>query len=239
MDFDPGRPELSALVLGIVYGATFCTLTCSPFIASYIIGSDRGTRRGVVLSVVFNGGRVVTYGALGLAAGLLGSAFLTDGTYATWGALAFGAAVAAIGVWMAARRRPGRRGTGCACSQEASWARRLWHRLEPREGNGGELSAGLMGLLIGLVPCPPLVALLVFAAAMGSAGTGLALGLLFGIGTVVSPIIIVAAAAGWFSDRIASEAPTMRGAVMRAGGLMLLVLGAWTVYNALTATAVI
>ena len=41
VDFDPGQPELSALLLGIIYGATFCTLTCSPIIASYIIGQQQ------------------------------------------------------------------------------------------------------------------------------------------------------------------------------------------------------
>ena len=41
VEFDPGQPEMSALVLGIIYGATFCTLTCSPIIASYIIGQQQ------------------------------------------------------------------------------------------------------------------------------------------------------------------------------------------------------
>jgi sulfite exporter TauE/SafE len=111
----------------------------------------------------------------------------------------------------------------------------LLHRLEPREGDGGELSATAMGLLIGLVPCPPLIALLVFSAAVGSAGTGLVLGLLFGIGTLVSPIIIVAGMAGWFSERIEREAPLLRPTVMRVAGLMLVVLGIWTAYRAIAA----
>jgi sulfite exporter TauE/SafE len=112
---------------------------------------------------------------------------------------------------------------------------RLRHRLEPREGDGGELSAGTMGFLIGFVPCPPLIALLVFAAAVGSAGTGLVLGLLFGIGTVISPIVVIAGAAGWFSDRIAKEAPLFTQGVRRVAGLMLVALGVWTAYRAVTA----
>ncbi len=209
-------------------------MTCSPFIASYIIGSDRGTRRGIWLSLIFNGGRVLTYGALGLAVGLAGGAFLVEGAFARWGALAFGVAVAGIGLWIAIRRRPTK--GGCSCPAEASWTRRLLHRLEPREGDGGELSATAMGLLIGLVPCPPLIALLVFSAAVGSAGTGLALGLLFGIGTLISPIIIIAGFAGWFSERIAKEAPLLRPGVMRVAGLMLIVLGIWTAYRAIVAS---
>lgn len=235
VDFDPGQPELSALLLGIVYGATFCTLTCSPFIASYIIGSDRGTRRGIWLSVIFNGGRVLTYGLLGLAVGMAGGAFLVEGAYALWGAILFGVAVALIGTWIAVRRRSS---PACGCRGGASWAQRLWHRVEPREGDGGELSAAGMGLLIGLVPCPPLIALLVFAAAVGSAGTGLVLGILFGVGTVISPIVIVAAAAGWFSERIAREAPMMRSGVRRLAGLMLVALGIWTAWNAMASVGV-
>ena len=233
MDFDPAQPALSALLLGMVYGATFCTLTCSPFIASYIIGTDRGTRRGVWLSVIFNSGRVATYGVLGLLVGLAGGAFLVEGVYSRWGALVFGLAVAVIGLWIAVRRRPS--AAGCACGPGATWTQRFLHRLEPREGDGGELSAASMGLLIGLVPCPPLVALLVFSAAVGSAAMGLVLGVLFGIGTVVSPIIVVAAAAGWFSDRLAKEAPLLTSGVRRMAGVLLVVLGVWTVYNAMAA----
>ena len=237
VDFDPGQPELSALFLGIIYGATFCTLTCSPIIASYIIGSDRGTRRGMWLSVIFNGGRVITYGLLGLAVGMAGGAFLVEGVYALWGAIFFGIALALIGIWIAIRRRPGT--LGCACAKDASWIERIWHRIEPREGDGGEMSAVGMGLLIGLVPCPPLIALLVFSAAVGSAATGMVLGLLFGIGTIISPIIVIAAAAGWFSDRIALEAPAMRFGMRRAAGVMLVLLGIWTAWNALSAVGVI
>ena len=236
VEFDPGQPEMSALVLGIIYGATFCTLTCSPIIASYIIGSDRGTKRGIWLAVIFNSGRVITYGLLGLAVGLAGGAFLVKGVYALWGAIFFGIALALIGIWIVVRRRPGN--LGCSCSKEATWVQRVWHRIEPREGDGGEMSAAGMGLLIGLVPCPPLIALLIFSATVGSAGTGLVLGLLFGIGTVISPIIIIAAAAGWFSDRVALEAPVMRTGIRRVAGVMLVALGIWTSWNAINAIGV-
>jgi len=222
---------VSALLLGIVYGVTFCTLTCAPFIAAYVVGTDRGTRRGVWLSLMFNGGRIATYGLLGVAVGLAGAAFLGDAAFARWGALAFGGLVVAIGVWIAVRRRA----SGCSCTKEASWAERLGARLRPgEEGNRGGY-AGLMGVLIGLVPCPPLVALLVFAAAYGSAVTGLALGVVFGLGTLISPMLLVAAAAGWFSDRVAREAPLVRGGVSRVAGVVLVALGIWTAYRAVVA----
>jgi threonine/homoserine/homoserine lactone efflux protein len=41
----------------------------------------------------------------------------------------------------------------------------------------------------------------------------------------------VAAAAGWFSDRLAREAPLITPGVRRVGGVLLVVLGVWTVYN--------
>jgi thiol:disulfide interchange protein DsbD len=233
MEFNPAEPVVSALVIGIIYGATFCTLTCSPFIASYIIGTDRGTRRGMWLSIIFNGGRVATYAMLGLVVGLAGGAFLVESVYARWGALVFGGAVAAIGIWIVVRRRSP--GAGCGCSPDASWTDRMRYRLVPKEGDGGELSAAGMGLLIGLIPCPPLIALLVFSAAIGSATMGLTLGLVFGLGTLISPLIIVAGAAGWFSDRVARDAPLMTSGIRRVGGLMLVLLGIWTIYNALTA----
>ena len=232
MEFNSASPVISALIIGIIYGATFCTLTCSPFIASYIIGTDRGTRRGMWLSIIFNAGRVLTYAMLGLLVGLAGGKYLVEGVYAMWGALIFGTVVAGIGLWIALRRRSP--APGCGCSPNASWFDRMRYRLIPKEGDGGELSAAGMGILIGLIPCPPLIALLVFAAAAGSATMGLTLGLVFGIGTLVSPLIIVAGAAGWFSDRVARDSPLMTSGLRRFAGLMLVLLGTWTIYNALT-----
>jgi len=233
MEFNPASPIMSALIIGIIYGATFCTLTCSPFIASYIIGTDRGTRRGMWLSIIFNTGRVATYAMLGLVVGLAGGSLLVEGVYAQWGALIFGATVAGIGLWIALRRRTP--AAGCGCSPDASWTDRMRYRMVPKEGDGGELSAAGMGLLIGLIPCPPLIALLVFAGVVGSAAMGVTLGLVFGIGTLISPLIIVAGAAGWFSDRVARDAPLMTSGIRRVGGLMLVLLGIWTIYNAATA----
>lgn len=212
---------------------TFCTLTCSPFIAAYVVGTDRGTRRGLWLSLVFNAGRVATYGALGLAVGLAGSALIEDGAFARWGALAFGTVVVGVGLYLAVRRRP----RACGCGRERSLARRLVAWLRPGEGAGRETYAALMGVLIGLVPCPPLVALLVASAAYGSAATGLGMGLLFGLGTVLSPMLVVAAAAGWFSERVARDAPLARHGVTRLAGVLLVLLGAWTVYRAAVAGA--
>jgi thiol:disulfide interchange protein DsbD len=233
MEFDPGHPELSAFLLGLVYGATYCTLVCSPFIASYIVGSDRGTSRGIWLSFIFNGGRILTYGLLGLGVGLMGAAFLEKGDYARVGALAFGLSVAAIGIWITVRRQS--RSRACSCADDASLTQRIRHRFNPQEGEGGEMSAGLMGLLIGLVPCPPLIAILVVSATMGSASLGLVLALLFGIGTSISPIIVIAGAAGWFTDRVAKEAPLMTSGLRRVAGLLLIILGIWTAYRAYVA----
>ena len=214
-----------------MYGVTFCTLTCSPFIAAYVVGTDRGTRRGVWLSLLFNGGRIATYGLLGVVVGLAGAAFLGEAAFARWGAPAFGGLVVAIGVWIAVRRRA----SGCACGREASMAERLGSRLRPGGEGNREGYAALMGVLIGLVPCPPLVALLVFAATYGSAATGLVLGIVFGVGPLLSPMLLVAAAAGWFSDRIATEAPLVRGGVSRVAGVVLVALGVWTAYRAIVA----
>ena len=47
------------------------------------------------------------------------------------------------------------------------------------------------GFVYGLAPCQPLIALMGLTAASGSPFTGLIMGLAFGLGTVISPIIIL------------------------------------------------
>ncbi|MDL1963221.1 MAG: sulfite exporter TauE/SafE family protein, partial [Deltaproteobacteria bacterium] len=51
---------------------------------------------------------------------------------------------------------------------------------------------------------------------------------LFGIGTTVSPLIIICVLAGWFSGKLKTEAPQHRMMFQRISGLILILLGAFS-----------
>ena len=64
------NPYLGSLVLGLLYGLTFCASSCLPYIVSYIAGVGAGFKKGVVITTVYNSGRVVAYAIIGTAVGL-------------------------------------------------------------------------------------------------------------------------------------------------------------------------
>jgi len=47
------NPYLASLVLGLLYGLTFCTSACLPYIISYIAGIGEGFRKEVVATSVY------------------------------------------------------------------------------------------------------------------------------------------------------------------------------------------
>jgi xanthine/uracil/vitamin C permease (AzgA family) len=47
------NPYLASLILGLLYGLTFCTSTCLPYIISYIAGIGAGFRKGIVATSIY------------------------------------------------------------------------------------------------------------------------------------------------------------------------------------------
>ena len=62
---DIANPYVAALAGGFLYGLFFCTSTCLPFIAGYIAGINAGFRKGVGVTLIFNGGRITAYAIIG------------------------------------------------------------------------------------------------------------------------------------------------------------------------------
>jgi hypothetical protein len=47
------NPYLASLILGLLYGLTFCTSACLPYVISYIAGIGAGFRKGVVVTSIY------------------------------------------------------------------------------------------------------------------------------------------------------------------------------------------
>ena len=65
------NPYLASLVLGLLYGLTVCASACLPYILSYITGIGAGFKKGVIITTVYNSGRIVAYALIGTIVGLL------------------------------------------------------------------------------------------------------------------------------------------------------------------------
>jgi sulfite exporter TauE/SafE len=208
---------LGFLTLGLLGGFGHCVGMCSPFVlfVSRRYAQAGGGRLAVVAAQGwYTAGRIVTYAALGAAAGALGGVVELAG-----GLVGFqrAASVVAGGVLVV-------------------WALVALSDLVPRRGAGGALFtrvAGVLkgrvpghpfatGLFLGLLPCGLLYSALIAAAARGGPTAGAAALALFGLGT--APALLGLSLA---DDLLARN----RALVNRLSQAFLLAMGAWFVWT--------
>ena len=94
-----------------------------------------------------------------------------------------------------------------------------------------DFRASSLGFSRGLVVCPPLLALLVYSLPFVAPIKGLVIALLFGVGIVMSPLLLLGGATVW----ILNKAPFFRKWTTIFGGGVLIVLGLVTLLTAIVA----
>ena len=214
---------LEALTIGLLYGTIFCTSECLPIIASYIAGTGAGFRKGIVITLIYNSGRVLSYALIGGIVGLIGGSvnFLLDEaaltSFRTYSAYFIGIITILIGIHILLKAK---KNSGCQkeCESIDEWK---VGRLDFR--------AFTLGLSRGLIICPPLFALLAYSIPFGSPLDSLALAVLFGLGTSISPMLLLGGVTGW----LLNKAPLFRKWLSILGGVGLIALGIGTIILAL------
>ena len=207
------NPYLASFALGLLYGFTVCTSSCLPYLASYIAGIKAGFRKGLTITAIYNTGRIAAYAVIGTIAGLLRT--LVDKaifeTYQTVFSAIFAVVVIVIGISILFKK-----GSCSTCVPE---------NFEPQKGLEGfrqhfDVRAFFMGFSKGFVLCPPLVAFLLYALTNYQANCTV-LAVLFGLGTALSPMLILAAVVGWLLEK----APLFRKWTSILGAIALILLG--------------
>lgn len=192
-------------LLGLSLGLTACAVTCLPFVGTWAFGRADSRRQALLDTAAFLGGRLLAYSALGALAGALGAWFVRE-LAEGWGHLAIGLAsltAAAVLLWP----RPARHAACRPLRRSAA------------------LSPLLLGIALTLIPCAPLATLLATSAAGGSAWHGGKLGLAFGLGAVITPMLVLIPASASLGRKLLAEhrwlAPWLRG----GAAAVLLALG--------------
>lgn len=188
-----GLPKLLALVkvpaladnasLGLVFlvgllTSTHCIGMCGGILLAQTTDARVVTgrsKRGLIASAAYNGGRVVSYTAVGALCGALGAVITYTPNIKSMVFTVAGALVLLIGLRMAGIL-PGLRSTETelpgACSLNARTRRRFAGR------------PLIIGLLTGVTPCGALSAMWLCAMSSGSAARGALVMLVFSLGTV-------------------------------------------------------
>jgi len=206
-------PYLASLVLGLLYGLTFCASACLPYIISYIAGIGAGFKKGVVVTTIYNAGRIVAYAIIGTIVGLLSATISEDlfSAYQQYSAIAFSAIIIFIGATILIKKQ----NTPCDCKEQKPdrfGITKLTNRFD--------LRAFFMGFTRGFILCPPLIALLVYSATFGQVNSTI-MAVLFGLGTAISPLLILGGATGW----LLKKAPMFTKWLSKIGGITLIFMG--------------
>jgi cytochrome c-type biogenesis protein len=214
------NPYVDALASGFLFGLVFCTSTCLPYVASYIAGINAGFRKSVIVTLIFNLGRITAYALIGAAIGIF-KLVVSDPvliSFQRYSSPAFGVVSIAIGISLLVKSR---KSHNCAVEQDKT--------LNTQKKSGRfDLRAYSLGLSRGLIVCTPLLAILGYAIPFASPLDTFALAVLFGVGTALSPILLFGGATGW----LLSKAPLFRKWISIGGSALLILLGAITVIEA-------
>src|SRR6266536_115904 len=232
----PASDELRGVVTGLELWAMFvlglisslhCVQMCGPIVLSYSIaleqpGVQRRTPALLFGHLAYNGGRILTYAALGAIAGLLGNTISMVGHLAGVGkglALVGGTLMIIVGLFMFGVLPAS--GVFGPLFRTTSTALRPVAHLLSAPGIGKRF---LLGLALGLLPCGLVYAAFVRAVATGSPLWGAATMAAFGLGTA-GALLAVGVFSSAVRGKLSRWGTTLAAISVTAMGMFLIVRG--------------
>jgi len=212
------RIALSIFLSGLFLGAGPCLVSCGPFLVSFIAGNKKNIKQSLWIWLIFSLSRVFAYLVLGVIAGLLSQEVIYriyDDFLAKCIFFIGGSLVSLIGILMILNQYP---------------QIRLCQLLKNKLVNQDTKSIAVFGLVIGLLPCAPLVTMLTYAGLISRhPGENLLYILAFGLGTATSPLLILSGLAGFIPRIISGASKTGAFGALRVFsiicGLIMIILG--------------
>lgn len=195
---------VSVLLLGLSLGMTACAVTCLPFIGTWAFGRAESQSGAWRDTLSFLGGRLMAYTALGGISGGMGAFFVRQ-LSAGIGNIVIGLVAVLAATWLL---WPSVNNPKCSI-------RSRLHGLPPL----------LLGAALTLIPCAPLTTLLAAAAAGGSIERGAFLGLMFGTGALMTPMLVLIPVAAGLGRHVRLERHWIIAWVRGGAAAVLLYLG--------------
>ena len=167
---------IELFIIGITVSFGPCLAFCSPVILPYIAATRRGWRDGLIVILIFSFTRLIAYCLLGLLAGLFGS--LLAQRFHQFGYLVFlvgGMFISLLGLLIILGKEPGHH---------------LCQALRKQVVDNRIKGPVMLGLIVGILPCLPLLGVLAYIALEAqNLWHGAFYGLAFGMGKFISPLI--------------------------------------------------
>ena len=174
---------LELFLTGLTLGIGPCSAFCLPMLIPYVAGTQDRWRGGVRATLIFALFRLLAYVILGLAAGLSGELLVGFLGQEEFGLVVWslgGSFTALLGMLMLLGR------------EASSRVNPLFTALRRHTMGDSLKSMGLLGFVVGITPCAPLLGILSYIAfTVEDMFTGAFYALCFGLGTsIITPITL-------------------------------------------------
>lgn len=204
---------LELFLTGVSLGFGPCLFFCVPIIIPYIAGTSKNWMEGLKAILAFSLSRFSGYALLGLAAGLSGQVlveFLGQTNFSLYVWIMGGLFISALGCLILFGVEP-----------KVSFFRSFSRTID-----GGLVSLALLGFLVGITPCAPLIGVLTYIALnVESPLAGALHSMCFGLGAaIVTPITVLGIVAGG-APRLIFKTPRIYDVFKRSCGAMLILMG--------------
>ncbi|MFA4888661.1 MAG: sulfite exporter TauE/SafE family protein [Candidatus Omnitrophota bacterium] len=186
------RIVLSLFLLGLYFGSGPCLASCGPLLVTYIAGKQKGIRKSIFAYLLFSTSRILVYSAFGLAIFWGQSALKqTFPGLARYFYLSGAIFIMFIGLFMVLGK-----------NLQINFCRKFEKFFLEKDAK----TIFVFGIIIGILPCPPLVSVISYIGLVAKSWLqSVFLSLAFGLGTLISPLLIIAALAGLIPKFLANN----------------------------------
>jgi sulfite exporter TauE/SafE len=170
---------ISLFFSGLLFGSGPCIASCGPILISYVAGTKKNILKSLITYILFSSARIFVYLILSFLIFFLGRFALERllGDFSKYVVILGGSFIILVGLLMALGKR-----------LELEFCNVLGKNVL---GQDKKITVAL-GLIIGLLPCAPLLAILSYVGLVSKSWMqSLLYSLSFGIGTFVSPLIFL------------------------------------------------
>lgn len=185
--------NFSFFLLGLAFGIGPCLASCGPLLISYIAGTNKTIKESILVYTLFSLSRVLVYSILSIAIFLFGQA-LTNyflGNLSRYLFIFGGLFIIIVGILIMLGKSP---------------ENKLCQRMHSFFLKKDRKTVVLLGVIIGILPCAPLISIFSYIGLMAKTWvSALFVGLFFGIGSALSPLLILAAASGAISRFVSNN----------------------------------
>lgn len=204
---------IDLFITGITLGWGPCLSFCTPLVLPYVAATQKGWLSGLKATLVFSFSRIISYMLLSSASVILGQHLVRNFYESERGSIVYIFAsvfILLLGAVILIGKYP-----------RPHICRFLTKHIGPQSIKG----MIFLGILVGMLPCLPLLGVLTYIAFTSqNVFDGMLSGLIFGIGTLISPLVLLGAFAGEFSSFL-SKRPLIYRIFSRLCGLILMYLG--------------